>query len=49
VDENLYLAIRNLPHVAAMAAHNVDPVSLLNFKRVLITKAAVAKIEESYK
>jgi large subunit ribosomal protein L4 len=49
VDNNLYLATRNLPHVAAVAAHNVDPVSLLNFKRVLFTKAAVAKIEESYK
>ncbi|TAG78923.1 MAG: 50S ribosomal protein L4 [Burkholderiales bacterium] len=49
IDNNLYLATRNLPHVAAVAAHNVDPVSLLNFKRVLFTKAAVAKIEESYK
>lgn len=49
VNDNLYLATRNLTHVAAVAAHNVDPVSLLNFKRVLFTKAAVAKIEESYK
>jgi large subunit ribosomal protein L4 len=48
-DDNLYLATRNLPNVTAVAAHNVDPYSLLNFKRVLITKAAVAKIEESYK
>jgi large subunit ribosomal protein L4 len=49
VNDNLYLATRNLTHVAAVAAHNVDPVSLLNFKRVLFTKAAIAKIEESYK
>ena len=48
-DENLYLATRNLPNVATLPAHNVDPVSLLNFKRVLMTKAAIAKIEESYK
>jgi large subunit ribosomal protein L4 len=48
-DDNLYLATRNLPNVATLAAHNVDPVSLLNFKRVLMTKAAIAKIEESYK
>jgi large subunit ribosomal protein L4 len=48
-DDNLYLATRNLPNVTTMAAHNVDPYSLLNFKRVLVTKAAVAKIEESYK
>jgi large subunit ribosomal protein L4 len=49
VNDNLFLATRNLTHVAAIAAHNVDPVSLLNFKRVLFTKAAIAKIEESYK
>jgi large subunit ribosomal protein L4 len=48
-DDNLFLATRNLPNVATLAAHNVDPVSLLNFKRVLVTKAAIAKIEESYK
>lgn len=48
-DDNLFLATRNLPNVTAVAAHNVDPYSLLNFKRVLVTKAAVAKIEESYK
>jgi large subunit ribosomal protein L4 len=49
VDNNVYLASRNLPHLAVMAAHNVDPVSLLAFNRVLLTKAAIAKIEESYK
>lgn len=49
VDNNLFLASRNLPHLAVVAAHNVDPVSLLAFNRVLLTKAAVAKIEESYK
>lgn len=49
VDNNLYLAARNLPNVAVVAAHNVDPVSLVSFSRVIMTKAAVAKIEESYK
>jgi len=49
VDNNLFLAARNLPHLAVVAAHNVDPVSLLAFNRVLLTKAAIAKIEESYK
>jgi len=48
VDDNLYLAARNLPNVAVVAAHNVDPVSLISFSRVIMTKAAVAKIEESY-
>lgn len=49
IDNNLYLAARNLPNVAVVAAHNVDPVSLVSFTRVIMTKAAVAKIEESYK
>lgn len=49
VDNNLFLASRNLPHLSVVAAHNVDPVSLLAYNRVLLTKAAIAKIEESYK
>ncbi|MBS0314147.1 MAG: 50S ribosomal protein L4 [Burkholderiales bacterium] len=49
VDNNLFLASRNLPQLAVIAAHNVDPVSLLAFDRVVLTKAAIAKIEESYK
>jgi large subunit ribosomal protein L4 len=49
VDNNLFLASRNLPHLSVLAAHNVDPVSLLAYDRVLLTKAAIAKIEESYK
>ncbi|HNY45483.1 MAG TPA: 50S ribosomal protein L4 [Casimicrobium sp.] len=49
VDNNLFLAARNLPHLSVLAAHNVDPVSLLAYNRVLLTKAAIAKIEESYK
>ncbi len=49
VDNNLFLASRNLPHLSVLAAHNVDPVSLLAYERVLLTKAAIAKIEESYK
>ena len=49
VDNNLLLAARNLPHLSVLAAHNVDPVSLLAYNRVLLTKAAIAKIEESYK
>ena len=49
VDNNVFLAARNLPNLAVIAAHSVDPVSLLAFNRVLLTKAAIAKIEESYK
>ena len=46
VDENLYLASRNLAHVAVVEPRYADPLSLIYFKKVLITKAAVAQIEE---
>jgi large subunit ribosomal protein L4 len=46
VDENLYLASRNLTHVAVVEPRYADPLSLIYFKKVLITKAAVAQIEE---
>jgi large subunit ribosomal protein L4 len=46
VDENLYLASRNLAHVAVVEPRYADPLSLIHFKKVLITKAAVAQIEE---
>jgi large subunit ribosomal protein L4 len=46
VDENLYLASRNLTNVAVVEPRYADPLSLIYFKKVLITKAAVAQIEE---
>lgn len=46
LDDNLLLASRNLPNVLVLEAHQADPVSLIRFPKVLITKAAVAKIEE---
>jgi large subunit ribosomal protein L4 len=46
VDENLYLASRNLAHVAVVEPRYADPLSLIYFKKVLITKAAVVQIEE---
>jgi len=46
VDENLYLSSRNLPHVMVVNAGQADPVSLLRFSKVLLTRGAVAKIEE---
>ena len=44
--ENLFLASRNLPHVYVCEAKHVDPLSLLFYKKVLVTKGAVAQIEE---
>lgn len=45
-DENLYLASRNLSDVLVLMPHEVDPVSLLRFNHVVMTKAAVAQFEE---
>lgn len=47
LDENTYLASRNLPNVLVLMTHEADPVSLVRFDKVLMTKGAVAKIEET--
>ncbi len=46
VDDNLLLASRNLPNVLVLEAQQADPVSLVRFPKVLMTKGAVAKMEE---
>jgi len=46
VDENVYLATRNLPHVAVMEPRDADPLSLIHYKTVLITQPAIAQLEE---
>ena len=46
VEQNLYLASRNVPHVDIRDAAGVDPVSLVGFDKVLVTVAALKKIEE---
>lgn len=45
-DEKLLLAARNLANVLVLEPRQVDPVSLVFFKNVLITKPALSKIEE---
>ena len=45
-DDNLYLAARNLPKVAVCDVESADPVSLIGFDKVLMTKDALKKIEE---
>ena len=47
LDENLLLASRNLADVLVLETREVDPVSLVRFKHVLVTKAAVAQFEEA--
>jgi large subunit ribosomal protein L4 len=46
-DENLYLSSRNLPHVLVLEARHADPVSLVRFPKVLLTKGAVKHLEEA--
>ena len=46
VSENLYLAARNLHKVEVCDAAAVDPVSLINFDKVVVTVAALKKLEE---
>jgi large subunit ribosomal protein L4 len=48
LDENLFLSSRNLPNVLVLEAHQADPVSLVRFPSVLVTRGAVAKIEEMF-
>lgn len=46
VDENIYLATRNLPNVAVVETRYADPLSLIHYQNVVITKSAVAQLEE---
>jgi large subunit ribosomal protein L4 len=46
LDDNLLLAARNLPNVLVVEPQEADPVSLIRFPKVLMTKAAVTKMEE---
>jgi len=46
LDDNLLLASRNLPNVLVLEAQHADPVSLVHFPKVVMTKGAVAKMEE---
>jgi large subunit ribosomal protein L4 len=49
VTENLYLAARNLYWVGLIDAAAVDPAMLLAFEKIVISKAALAEIEEQLK
>lgn len=46
LDDNLMLAVRNLPDLLVLEPRHTDPLSLIRFPRVIVTKAAVAKFEE---
>ncbi|TVQ67762.1 MAG: 50S ribosomal protein L4 [Oceanospirillales bacterium] len=46
VEVNLYLAARNVPHVDVRDVAAIDPVSLIGFDKVVVTSAALNKINE---
>lgn len=47
-DENLFLSSRNLHKVLVLHVSEADPVSLVNYPQVLVTKGALAKMEEAW-
>jgi large subunit ribosomal protein L4 len=47
LDENMFLSSRNLPNVLVLETREIDPVSLVRFNHVLVTRAAVAQLEEA--
>ena len=46
VEENLFLAARNLYKVDVRDVAGIDPVSLVGFDKIVVTAAAVKQIEE---
>jgi len=49
VDQNLELSSRNLPNVAVLPVRQTNPVALVRFPHVLLTRKALARLEEMYK
>ncbi|MEN3352660.1 MAG: large subunit ribosomal protein [Betaproteobacteria bacterium] len=48
IDDNLHLSSRNLPHVNIVTVANTDPISLIRHDKVIVTRSAVARIEELF-
>jgi len=48
VDENLYLASRNLVNVLVVEPRYADPVSLVHYRKVLVTRAAMDQLKEMF-
>jgi len=48
LDDNLFLSARNLPNLLVLDVAQADPVSLIRFPKVILTKGAVRKLEEVY-
>ena len=48
LDQNTFMSSRNLPDVLVLETREIDPVSLVRFNNVLVTRGAVAQLEEAY-
>jgi large subunit ribosomal protein L4 len=48
IDENLYLASRNLVNVLVVEPRYADPLSLVHYKKVLVTKGAIDQLKEMF-
>lgn len=48
MDENLVLASRNLYHFGILEAHEINPLSLIGYDKVVMTSEAVKQIEETF-
>jgi large subunit ribosomal protein L4 len=48
VDENLYLASRNLVNILVVEPRYADPLSLVHYKKVLVTKGAMDQLKEMF-
>jgi large subunit ribosomal protein L4 len=48
VDENLFLASRNLVNVLVVEPRYADPLSLVFYKKIIVTKAAIDKLQEMF-
>jgi len=48
MDDNLYLASRNLKNIMVVEPRYADPLSLIHYKKVVVTKPAMAKLEEMW-
>jgi large subunit ribosomal protein L4 len=48
VDDNLYLASRNLQDILVVEPRYADPLSLVHYKKVLVTKAAMDQLKEMF-
>jgi large subunit ribosomal protein L4 len=48
IDENLMLAARNLAQVSIIEPRYVNPISLIRYKKVLVTRAAIEQLKEMF-